>query len=180
MAAVTSKPDTPPPAARPPAGLPEPAPHAAQIPRALLLVLCLLVGLAVGTVGSFLHRAGFGGADGGAGFPDGLLLSLGALAGLLLGLGELTRPAPAPDSPYPGRLAALGAAAVGWVVAVIWLTYLGSPANGLSTKGDVVLANDWRSMTYLIAGMALATAFLYKAWIATLDVRLSRARESGR
>ncbi len=171
MAAVTTKSDTP------PAGSPSPArsPGAARAARIAQLVLCLLAGLAVGTVGSFLHRAGLGGANEGGGFPDGLLLSLGGLTGLLLGLGELTRPAPEPGSPFPGRLGALGAAAAGWVIAVIWLTYVGPPFS-LHAKGDVVLANDWLSMTYLIAGMALATAFLYKAWIATLDVRMDRAR----
>ncbi|MBR7839780.1 hypothetical protein KDL01_41440, partial [Actinospica durhamensis] len=147
----------------------------ARAARIALLVLCLLCGLAVGTVGSFLHRAGLGGSNQGGGFPDGLLLSLGGLTGLLLGLGELTRPAPDAASRYPGRLAALAAAAAGWVVAVIWLTYVGPPPS-LHTKGDVVLANDWLSMTYLIAGMALATAFLYKAWIASLDARMARAR----
>lgn len=139
-----------------------------------MMAVCLAVGLAVGTVGSFLHRAELGGVNGSGGFPDGLLLSLGGLAGILLVLGELTVPAPVPQSRAAGRLAALGSAAAGWVIAVIWLTYVGPPLT-LRTKGDVVLANDWRSMSFLIVGMALATAFLYKAWIATLDERLRRA-----
>jgi hypothetical protein len=140
-----------------------------------LLVLCLLAGLAVGTVGSFLHRAELGGTNGDGGFPDGLLLSLGGLAGLLLGLTELTRPVPAETSGVPGRLAALGAAAVGWVIAVIWLTYVGPPTS-FKAKGDVILADDWLSMSYLIVGMAGATAFLYKAWIATLETRMAKYR----
>jgi hypothetical protein len=173
MAAVTTKSDTPP-ADTPPTG-PTASPGVARFSRIGLLVLCLLAGAAVGTVGSFLHRAQFGGTNGSGGFPDGLLLSLGGLTGLLLGLGELTRPAAPAHSSFPGRLPALGAAAAGWVIAVIWLTYVGPPFS-FEAKGDVVLANDWLSMTYLIAGMALATAFLYKAWIATLDVRMARAR----
>lgn len=175
MAAVTKKSDTPP-ADTPPADAPPGPARANQACRIGLLVLCLLVGVAVGTVGSLLHRAELGGTNGSGGFPDGLLLSLGGLVGLLLGLGELTRPAPAAHSRYPGRLGALSAAATGWVIAVIWLTYLGPPTS-FRAKGDVVLANDWLSMTFLIAGMAVCTAFLYKAWIATLDVRLARARK---
>ncbi|WP_157436354.1 hypothetical protein [Actinospica robiniae] len=140
-----------------------------------LLVLCLLAGLAVGVVGSFLHRAQFGGTNGDGGFPDGLLLSLGGLAGLLLGLTGLTRPVPAATSGLPGRLAALGAAAGGWVIAVIWLTYVGPPTS-FQAKGDVILANDWISMTFLIVGLAGATAFLYKAWIATLEAKMAKYR----
>lgn len=170
MAAVTKKSDTPPPVS--------PSARKIQASRIGLLVLCLLAGLAVGTVGSFLHRAQLGGTNGSGGFPDGLLLSLGGLVGLLLGLVELTRPVPAATSGIPGRLAALGAASAGWVVAVIWLTYVGPPIS-FQAKGDVVLANDWVSMSYLIVGMAVATGFLYKAWIAGLDVRLSAARGTG-
>jgi hypothetical protein len=168
MAGVTTKSDTPP--------APPSAPGA-QAVRIGLLVLCLLLGLAVGTVGSFLHRAELGGDNGSGGFPDGLLLSLGGLVGLLLGLTELTRPVPAATSVVPGRLAALGATSAGWVIAVIWLTYVGPPTS-FKAKGDVVLANDWLSVSYLIAGMALATAFLYKAWIVTLDARMAKLRES--
>jgi len=166
MAGVTQKSDTPPPAS--------PSARGIQISRIGLLVLCLLAGLAVGTVGSFLHRAQLGGTNGSGGFPDGLLLSLGGLVGLLLALVELTRPVAAATSGVPGRLAVLGAAAGGWVVAVIWLTYVGPPFS-FQAKGDVVLANDWVSMSFLIVGMAVATGFLYKAWIAGLDVRLRAA-----
>jgi hypothetical protein len=145
----------------------------ARISRVLVLVLLLALGLAVGVVGSFLHRAEF--TTGGAGWPDGLLLSLGGLVGLLLGAGELLPVLSAGASALPARLGGLACAAGGWVVAVIWLTYVGPPFS-FHNKGDVVLANDWRSMTFLIVGMALATFLLYRAWIASLDAKLSRAR----
>jgi hypothetical protein len=175
MAAVTTKSTTPPPADQPPV---RPLSQGARISRIGLLVLCLLAGAAVGTIGAFLHRAQLGGVNGSGGFPDGLLLSLGALAGLLLGLGELTRPAPAEDSRYPGRLGALAAAAAGWAIATIWVAYVGPPTS-FAAKGDVILANDWVSTSYLVVGMAVATGFLYKAWIATLDARMARAGGSG-
>jgi hypothetical protein len=66
-------------------------------------------------------------------------------------------------------------AAAGWVIAVIWLSYIGPPFT-FANKGDVILANDWISMSFLIAGMALATFFLYRAWIAALDAKLAKAR----
>jgi hypothetical protein len=164
MTAVTTKSDTPPSAA------PASADRAARI---LLLLLIFVLGLAVGTVGSFLHRAEF--STGSLSWPDGLLLSLGGLVGLLLGLGELLPALAVGHSPVPGRLPGLGCAAAGWVVAVIWLTYVGPPFS-FQSKGDVILANDWRSMSFLIIGMALATYALYRAWIAALDVKLARAR----
>jgi hypothetical protein len=164
MAAVTTKSDSPPSAA-PAAG--------SGAWRILLLLAFLLLGLAVGTVGSFFHRAAF--STGSVSWPDGLLLSIGGLIGLLLGLGELLPVLGAGDSPLPGRLGGLGCAAAGWVVGVIWLTYVGPPFT-FQSKGDVILANDWRSMTFLIVGMALATYFLYRAWISALDAKLARAR----
>jgi hypothetical protein len=144
-----------------------------SILRILLLVLLLAAGLAVGTVGSFYHRAEF--STGSLAWPDGLLLSLGGLVGLMLGLTELLPVANEARATLPARLPALGAVGVGWVVAVIWLTYIGPPFS-FQNKGDVVLANDWISMAYLIIGMALTTVFLYRAWIASLDVKLARVR----
>lgn len=164
MSAVTTKSDSPAYA----------APAAARGAwRVLLLLLLLVLGLAVGTVGSFFHRAAF--STGSVSWPDGLLLSIGGLIGLLLGLGELLPVLTAAGSVLPGRLGGLGCAAAGWVVAVIWLTYVGPPFT-FQSKGDVILANDWRSMTFLIVGMALATYFLYRAWISALDAKLARAR----
>jgi hypothetical protein len=164
MAAVTTKSHTPAYAA------PSAADRAGRI---LLLLLLFLLGLAVGTVGSFFHRAAF--STGSVSWPDGLVLSLGGLVGLLLGLNELLPALAAGGSPIPGRLPGLGCAAAGWVISVIWLTYVGPPFS-FQSKGDVVLANDWRSMSFLIIGMALATYFLYRAWISALDVKLARAR----
>jgi len=164
MAAVTTQ------SAAPEYALPS---AASRIRRILFLLLFLVLGLAVGAVGSFLHRAEF--ATGSVSWPDGLLLSLGGLAGLLLGIGELLPVVAAPASPAPGRLPGIGCAAVGWVVAVIWLTYVGPPFS-FRNKGDVLLANDWLSMGFLIVGMALATFVLYRAWMKALDAKLARAR----
>jgi hypothetical protein len=164
MAAVSTKSDTPVYAA---------SSTAQRGGRILLSLLLFAVGLAVGTVGSFLHRAEF--STGSVSWPDGLVLSLGGLIGLLLGLGELLPVLSVGQSPLPGRLAGLGSAAAGWVLAVIWLTYVGPPFS-FQSKGDVILANDWRSMSFLIIGMALATYFLYRAWIKALDAKLARAR----
>ena len=144
-----------------------------RVAHILLLVLVLAAGLAVGTVGSFLHRAEF--STGSVAWPDGLLLSLGGLVGLLLGLLELLPVATDERATLPARLPGLAAAGAGWVIAVIWLTYVGPPFS-FANKGDVILANDWISMAYLIVGMALTTLFLYRAWIATLDAKLARAR----
>lgn len=143
------------------------------VARIALLVLLFAGGLAVGTVGSFYHRTEF--STGSLAWPDGLLLSLGGLVGLLLGLTELLPVAHAARATVPARLPGLGAAGAGWVIAVIWLTYVGPPFS-FASKGDVILANDWISMAYLILGMALTTLFLYRAWIATLDAKLARAR----
>lgn len=144
-----------------------------RVAHILLLVLVLAAGLAVGTVGSFLHRAEF--STGSVAWPDGLLLSLGGLVGLLLGLLELLPVATDERATLPARLPGLAAAGAGWVIAVIWLTYVGPPFS-FANKGDVILANDWISMAYLIVGMALTTLFLYRAWIASLDAKLARAR----
>ena len=168
-----------------------------RVAHILLLVLVLAAGLAVGTVGSFFHRAEF--YTGSLAWPDGLLLSLGGLVGLLLGLLELLPVATDERATVnaravgtvnaravgtvnaravgtvPARLPGLAAAGAGWVIAVIWLTYVGPPFS-FANKGDVILANDWISMAYLIVGMALTTLFLYRAWIASLDAKLARAR----
>ena len=144
-----------------------------RVAHILLLVLVLASGLAVGTVGSFFHRAEF--STGSVAWPDGLLLSLGGLVGLLLGLLELLPVATDERATLPARLPGLAAAGAGWVIAVIWLTYVGPPFS-FANKGDVILANDWISMAYLIVGMALTTLFLYRAWIASLDAKLARAR----
>jgi hypothetical protein len=141
--------------------------------RILLPVLLFAAGLAVGVVGAFLHRAEF--ATGSLRWPDGLVLSLGGLVGLLLGLTELLPVLPTARRVRPGRLPGMAIAAGGWVIAVIWLSYIGPPFT-FANKGDVILANDWISMAFLIVGMALATFFLYRAWIAALDVKLARAR----
>jgi hypothetical protein len=164
MATVTTKPDAP--------GYAEPSAVQRTV-RVLSLLLFFVLGAAVGTVGSFLHRAEF--ATGSVNWPDGLVLSLGGLVGLLLGLGELLPVLSSRDTAVPGRLSGLGAAAAGWVIAVIWLSYVGPPFS-FQHKGDVVLANDWLSMTFLIVGMALATFFLYRAWVRALDAKLARAR----
>jgi hypothetical protein len=144
-----------------------------RVARILLLVLLFAGGLAVGTVGSFLHRAEF--YTGSLGWPDGLLLSLGGLVGLMLGLIELLPAVGEGRLTVPARFPGLAATGAGWVIAVIWLSYVGPPFSFVN-KGDVILANDWISMAYLIVGMALTTIFLYRAWIAALDVKLARAR----
>ena len=144
-----------------------------HVARGVLLVLLLAGGLAVGTVGAFFHRAEF--STGSVAWPDGLLLSLGGLVGLLLGLTELLPVMSGARATVPARLPGIAAVAAGWVVAVIWLTYVGPPFS-FANKGDVILANDWISMAYLIVGMALATLFLYRAWMAALDAKLARAR----
>jgi hypothetical protein len=152
-----------------------------RVAHILLLVLLFAGGLAVGTVGSFLHRAEFD--TGSLAWPDGLLLSLGGLVGLMLGLIELlpvvgegrTTVNARAVGTVPARFPGLAATGAGWVIAVIWLTYVGPPFSFVN-KGDVILANDWISMAYLIVGMALTTFFLYRAWIAALDVKLARAR----
>ncbi|MBR7827384.1 hypothetical protein KDK95_13785 [Actinospica sp. MGRD01-02] len=160
---MTTPPDTKPAAAPTAAG---------RATRIALSVLLLAAGLAVGTVGAFYHRAEF--TTGTISWPNGLLLSLGGLVGLLLGLGELLPVVPTRRE-VPARLPGVAFAAAGWVIAVIWLSYIGPPFS-FANKGDVILANDWISMAFLIVGMALATFFLYRAWIASLDAKLARAR----
>ena len=144
-----------------------------RVVRILLLVVLFAGGLAVGTVGSFYHRGEF--STGSLAWPDGLLLSLAGLVGVLLGLTELLPVATGPRATVPARLPGLAAVGTAWVIAVIWLTYVGPPFS-FRNKGDVVLANDWISMAYLIVGMGLITVFLYRAWMASLDVKLARAR----
>jgi hypothetical protein len=164
MAAVTTQSDTKPVA----------VPTAVdQVARILLLVLLFAAGLAVGTVGSFLHRAEF--ATGSLNWPDGLVLSFGGLIGVLLAVMELLPVLGGARPALPARLPGLGCVAAGWVIAVIWLTYVGPPFS-FANKGDVILANDWLSIGYLIVGMALATYFLYRAWMSALDAKLARAR----
>jgi hypothetical protein len=164
MSAVTTPSETTPVAAPTPVD---------RLTRVLLSVLLLAAGLAVGTVGAFLHRAEFD--TGFVAWPDGLLLSLGGLVGLLLGTSELLPVLPAARRTFPTRLPGMALAAAGWVIAVIWLSYIGPPFT-FANKGDVILANDWISMSFLIVGMALATFFLYRAWIAALDAKLAKAR----
>jgi hypothetical protein len=178
MSAVTTPAPAPTPSDADAASV-DPAGDAAMdlVSRILLFVLLFAAGLAVGVVGSFLHRAEF--TTGSVQWPDGLVLSLGGLVGLLLGITELlpvtVDVAPSPRRVLPARLPGTGCAAAGWVVAVIWLSYIGPPLS-FANKGDVILANDWISMAFLIVGMALATYFLYRAWIAALDAKLAKAR----
>ena len=164
MAAVTTPSDTKPVAA---------SAAVDRIARILISVQLLAAGIAVGTVGAFLHRAEF--YTGSIAWPDGLLLSLGGLIGLLLGVSELLPVLATTRRTLPARLPGMALAAAGWVIAVIWLSYIGPPFT-FAAKGDVILANDWISMTFLIAGMALATFFLYRAWISALDAKLAKAR----
>ena len=126
-------------------------------------------GVTVGTVGSFGHRT----TDTwlGVGWPTGLALCFGGLIGLLLGIGELLG-AGAADSWRPTRLSALGWASAGWLLALLWFTYLGPPLS-FARKGDVVLANDAKSVAYLLGGKALITIAVYRAWVATLSARLA-------
>jgi len=141
-----------------------------RISRAALLLICAATGVAVGTVGSFGHRTTNSWL--GVSWPVGLLLCLCGLIGLLLGLTELLT-AGAPDSWRPTRLSALGCASAGWLLALLWITYLGPPSS-FARKGDVVLANDARSLLYLVGGMFLITVAVYRAWVATLSARLAR------
>jgi hypothetical protein len=148
--------------------------------RWMLLLLIAAFGVGVGALGSFGHRADATWL--GVSWPAGLLLCFGGLVGLLLGVGELLE-AGAARSWQPTRLSALGCASAGWLLALLWLTYLGPPltltpghhvavAKTLARKGDVILANDWKSMAYLLGGMALVTAAVFRAWAATLTARL--------
>jgi len=137
--------------------------------RWALLLVAVAFGAAVGTLGSFGHRENATWL--GVSWPTGLALSFCGLVGLLLGLGELLG-AGGPASWRPSRLSALGWASTGWLLALLWLTYLGPPPS-LARKGDVILANDWKSMAYLLGGMVLVTAAVYRAWVATLTARLA-------
>jgi hypothetical protein len=143
---------------------------AERVSRGVLLLIAFAVGVAVGTVGSFGHRT----TDSwlGISWPVGLLLCLGGLIGLLLGIGELLV-AGAPDSWRPTRLSALACASAGWLIALLWITYLGPPTS-FARKGDVVLANDGRSLLYLLIGMFAITVMVYRAWVATLSARLAK------
>lgn len=142
---------------------------AERVLRGMLLLIAFASGAAVGTVGSFGHRS----TDTwfGIGWPVGLLLCLGGLIGLLLGIGELLV-AGAPDSWRPTRLSALACASAGWLIALLWITYLGPPTS-IARKGDVVLANDARSLLYLLIGMLTITVMVYRAWVATLSASLA-------
>jgi hypothetical protein len=142
---------------------------AASATRWVLLLVAGGLGVVVGTIGSFAHRATATVA--GVAWPTGLFFAFCGLVGLLLGLGELLAAGPA-TSWRPSRLAGLSCAAAGWLIALLWLTYLGPPPSA-ARKGDVVLANDWRSLAYLFGGMMLATAAVYRAWVANLNVRLA-------
>lgn len=136
-----------------------------KVSRWLLLLAAAAAGAVVGGLGSFGHRASA------ANVPTGLVLCLGGLIGLLLGLSEL---APgAPNSWRPTRLSAVSCASAGWLLALIWLTYIGPPFT-FARKGDVILPNDWKSITYLLGGMALIVTAAYRAWLASLHARLAQ------
>lgn len=140
-----------------------------RISRWSLLLVAAALGAGVGFFGSFGHRATA--TLSGVSWPTGLVLCLGGLLGLLLGLGELLE-AGAPRSWRPTRLSALGCASAGWLVALLWLSYFGPPPT-LARKGDVILPNDWKSLAYLLGGMALVTGATYRAWAASLSARLN-------
>lgn len=151
-------------AARPPGTAP-----AERASRWTLLLLAFAAGVAVGAIGSFGHRTSNTWL--GVSWPVGLALCLGGLVGLLLGISELLT-AGAADSWRPTRLSALGCASAGWLLALLWITYLGPPASSFARKGDVILANDGKSLLYLLGGMLLITVAVYRAWVATLAARL--------
>ena len=138
--------------------------------RWALTVLPLLAGAAVGLVGSFCHRDQavlFG-----VSWPVGLGYAFAGMIGLFLALGEL----PGLVTGWlPGRLSATVTAGFGWLVVLLWVTYAGPPPN-FALKGDVILANDWLSITYLVGGMALATAAVYRSWLAVLELKLAARR----
>ena len=148
------------------------APGAAPAEKAsrwLFLLVAAAAGLVVGGLGSFGHRASATWL--GVSWPTGLLLCFGGLIGLMLALGELAPGAPA--SWRPTRLSAVSCASAGWLLALIWLTYLGPPFT-FARKGDVILPNDWKSITYLLGGMALIVTVTYRAWLASLNARLAQ------
>jgi hypothetical protein len=148
-----------------------------RIARWTLLALAFSAGGAVGILGSFGHRT----SDTwlGVNWPLGLALCFAGLIGLLVGISELLTAGLA-DSWRPTRLSALGVASAGWLFALLWLTYLGPPPT-FARKGDVVLANDWKSLLYLVGGMLVITVVVYRAWVATLAARLgSRSGATGK
>lgn len=141
----------------------------AAVVRWLLLLGIGGLGVVIGAVGSFAHRATA--TLLGVAWPTGLFFAFCGLIGLLLGLGELLGVGP-PRSWRPTRLSAVTLASAGWLLALLWLTYLGPPPTG-ARKGDVILANDWRSLAFLFGGMVLATIAVYRAWVANLTARLA-------
>ncbi len=156
--------------ARPPGSSP-----AERVSRGVFLLIAAASGAAVGTIGSFGHRT----TDTwfGVSWPVGLAFCFAGLIGLLLGIGELLV-AGAPDSWRPTRLSALGCASAGWLLALLWITYLGPPST-FARKGDVVLANDGKSLGYLLGGMLVITIAVYRAWVATLSARLANRPGAG-
>jgi hypothetical protein len=151
-------------------GSPAGAVNGPQAARWALTAVAALAGAGVGLIGSFCHRDQA--VLVGHSWPVGLGYAFAGLGGLLLALAEL--PAVAARW-WPGRLAASVAAALGWLVVLLWVTYLGPPP-GFALKGDVILANDWISITYLIGGMALATTAVYRSWLAVLELKLAERR----
>jgi hypothetical protein len=142
---------------------------ASGVIRWILLLVAAGLGVIVGAIGSFAHRAtatAFGVA-----WPTGLFFSFCGLVGLMLALGELL-PNAASRSWRPSRLSGVACAAAGWLLALLWVTYLGPPPSA-ARKGDVILANDWRSLAYLFGGMLLATVAVYRAWVANLAEKLA-------
>lgn len=145
-----------------------------KIARVLLAVLAFLIGVAVGVLGSFQHRITF--TVGSTRLPTGLLLAFGAVIGLVLLFEGLLGPGPAlPGRPLPSRLSATACASIGWLFALVSLSYFGPPAAGFHEKGDVILVNDWRSITFLFGGMCLLTVGMYRAWSAALTARIAQA-----
>jgi hypothetical protein len=140
-----------------------------KVSRWLLLLVAAAAGVAVGGLGSFGHRATATWLS--VSWPTGLVLCFGGLIGLMLALGELSPGAP--ESWLPTRLSAISCASAGWLIALIWLTYLGPPFT-FARKGDVILPNDWKSITYLLGGMALIVVAAYRAWLASLNARLAQ------
>jgi len=135
-----------------------------------LTVLALAAGFGVGFVGCFCHRDqavlfGFS-------WPVGLVFAFAGQIGLFLALAELPG---AKGRWRPGRLVATCAAGLGWLIALLWVTYLGPPPS-FALKGDVVLADDWISMVYLIGGMGVATTAVYRSWLAVLELKLAALR----
>ena len=146
------------------------APMGLKIARVALSLVALCAGAAVGVIGSFEHRVTA--TLGGVPWPVGLLLSLGAVIALmLLAEGLLSGEPVRRDKAVPSRLSVSACAGVGWLLALLWLTYLGPPPT-LRQKGDIILVNDWRSIGYLLGGMFLVTVGVYRAWAAALTARI--------